>query len=61
MRVTVLKLADLRAIDATESRFQPGFNLIVGVNGVGKSTVLHVARLPYGGSGKDWREWRNAS
>ena len=32
-----LKLANVRAIEAAEFRFQPGFNLIVGVNGVGKT------------------------
>lgn len=40
MIVTRLKLANLRAIAAAEFRFQPGFNLIVGVNGVGKTSVL---------------------
>ena len=40
MRITSLKLANIRAIETAEFRFQPGFNLIVGVNGVGKSTVL---------------------
>ena len=40
MRVTRLKLANLRAIAAAELRFQPGFNLIVGVNGVGKTSML---------------------
>lgn len=40
MRITQLKLANLRAIEATEFQFQPGFNLIVGVNGVGKTSVL---------------------
>ena len=40
MRVTSLKLANLRAIDTAEFRFQAGFNLIVGVNGVGKTSVL---------------------
>jgi hypothetical protein len=40
MRVTSLKLTNIRAIEAAEFRFQPGFNLIVGVNGVGKTTVL---------------------
>ena len=40
MRVTRLKLANLRAIDAAEFRFQPGFNLVVGVNGVGKTSLL---------------------
>lgn len=45
MRVTSLKLANLRAMDTAEFRFQPGFNLIVGVNGVGKSTVLDALRI----------------
>jgi AAA domain, putative AbiEii toxin, Type IV TA system/AAA domain len=40
MRVTRLKLTNVRAIETAEFRFQPGFNLIVGVNGVGKTTVL---------------------
>lgn len=41
MIVKRLKLTNLRAIEAAELRFQPGFNLIVGINGVGKTTVLH--------------------
>ncbi len=40
MIATGLKLANLRAIETAEFRFQPGFNLIVGVNGVGKTSVL---------------------
>lgn len=40
MRVPRLKVANMRAIEAAEFRFQPGFNLVVGVNGVGKTTVL---------------------
>lgn len=40
MIVTRLRLAGVRAIEAAEFSFQPGFNLIVGVNGAGKSTVL---------------------
>ena len=40
MRIARLKLANVRAIKAAEFRFQPGFNLVVGVNGVGKTTVL---------------------
>jgi ABC-type cobalamin/Fe3+-siderophores transport system ATPase subunit len=40
MRVTRLKLANVRAIKEAEFHFQPGFNLIVGVNGVGKTSVL---------------------
>lgn len=45
MRVTSLKLANLRAIETAEFRFQPEFNLIVGANGVGKSTVLDALRI----------------
>ena len=45
MIVTGLKLAHLRVIETAEFHFQPGFNLIVGVNGVGKSTVLDALRI----------------
>ena len=40
MRVLRLKLTNVRAIEAAEFRFQPGFNLVAGVNGVGKTSVL---------------------
>ena len=40
MKVTSLKLANVRAIETAAFRFQPGFNLVAGVNGVGKTTVL---------------------
>ena len=40
MRVTRLRLANVRAIEVAELHFRPGFNLIAGVNGVGKTTVL---------------------
>lgn len=40
MIVTALKLTNVRAIETAEFTFRPGFNLIVGVNGVGKTTVL---------------------
>ena len=45
MIVTRLKLANLRVIENAEFQFRPGFNLIVGVNGVGKSTVLDALRI----------------
>lgn len=45
MRVTKLTLANVRAIREAEFTFQPGFNLIVGVNGVGKTTVLDALRV----------------
>lgn len=40
MIVTRLKIANLRAMEAAEFKFQAGFNLIVGINGVGKTSVL---------------------
>ena len=40
MRVTRLELANVRAVEVAKFRFLPGFNLIAGVNGVGKTTVL---------------------
>ena len=40
MRVSSLTLANVRAIETATFRFQPGFNLVAGVNGVGKTTVL---------------------
>ncbi|MGH2359028.1 MAG: AAA family ATPase [bacterium] len=40
MIVTRLKLANVRAIETAAFTFQHGFNLVVGVNGVGKTTVL---------------------
>ena len=41
MIVTSLNLANVRAIETAELLLQPDFNLLVGVNGVGKSTVLY--------------------
>ena len=40
MRIASLELFNVRAIKAAELHFQPGFNLVAGVNGVGKTTVL---------------------
>ncbi|MGB7720821.1 MAG: AAA family ATPase, partial [Bryobacteraceae bacterium] len=40
MIVTRLRLANLRALAASEFRFREGFNLVVGVNGVGKTSML---------------------
>ena len=45
MKVTDLKLTNLRSISSAEFRFKDGFNLIVGVNGVGKSSVLDALAL----------------
>ena len=40
MKVTRLKLTNVRVMESAEFRFRSGFNLVVGVNGVGKTTVI---------------------
>ncbi len=45
MRVDELKLTHFRGLLNTEIKFHPGFNLIVGVNGAGKSSVLDALRI----------------
>ena len=40
MMVTGIKLTNVRSIRTAELHFHPGFNLVVGENGVGKSTLL---------------------
>jgi predicted ATP-binding protein involved in virulence len=45
MIVTRLKLANVRGVEDAEFAFKPGFNLIVGVNGVGKTTALDALRI----------------
>ena len=40
MRVTGLKLTNIRSVMTAELHFQPGFNLVVGENGVGKTTLI---------------------
>lgn len=45
MIVTRLGLTNVRGIEDADFTFKPGFNLIVGVNGVGKTTVLDALRI----------------
>lgn len=45
MIVKRLHLARVRAFDHAEFDFTPGMNLLVGVNGVGKTTVLDALRI----------------
>lgn len=40
MRIIDFNVAGLRIFDHAEFKFTPGMNLLVGVNGVGKTTVL---------------------
>lgn len=44
MIITQLSLDYVRAIEEAEFTFNPGFNLIIGINGAGKSTVLDAIR-----------------
>jgi predicted ATP-binding protein involved in virulence len=45
MQLKHLTLTHLRAFNQAELSFQSGMNLIVGVNGVGKSTILDTLRI----------------
>jgi predicted ATP-binding protein involved in virulence len=45
MQLKKLSLTNFRAFKQAEFEFQPSMNLIVGVNGVGKSTVLDVISI----------------
>ncbi|MEM6867018.1 MAG: AAA family ATPase [Cyanobacteria bacterium P01_C01_bin.121] len=45
MQLKHLTLTHMRAFDQAEFTFQSGINLIVGINGVGKSTVLDALRI----------------
>ena len=40
MKVTRLNLTNVRVMASAQFLFRPGFNLVVGVNGVGKTTVI---------------------
>lgn len=45
MRFNTLELTNVRGFTHAKLEFQPGFNLIVGINGVGKTTVLETLRI----------------
>lgn len=44
MKITGLALFNLRSFEFAEFKFNPQFNLIAGINGAGKSTVLDAIR-----------------
>jgi recombinational DNA repair ATPase RecF len=45
MKITRLTVASLRAFEQATFDFDPGFTLLAGVNGVGKTTVLETLRI----------------
>lgn len=45
MQINRLTLTNFRAFEQAEFEFQPGMNLLVGINGMGKSTVLDAIRI----------------
>ena len=45
MQLKRLEVAYTRVFEQAEFEFQPGMNLLVGINGAGKSTVLDVLRI----------------
>lgn len=45
MKINTLELTNVRGFTHAKLEFQPGFNLIVGINGVGKTTVLESLRV----------------
>jgi recombinational DNA repair ATPase RecF len=45
MQIKRLTLTNVRVFERAEFDFQPGMNLLVGINGAGKSTVLDVLRI----------------
>jgi len=45
MKITRLSLDNVRAFEEAEFTFNPGFNLIIGINGAGKSTALDAIRF----------------
>ena len=45
MIINSINVTNLRAIEYAEFEFRPGMNLIVGVNGVGKTTLLDALRI----------------
>lgn len=45
MQIKSLTLTQFRAFEQATFEFQPGMNLLVGINGVGKSSVLDALRI----------------
>jgi hypothetical protein len=47
MNIKHLRVTNLRGFEQAEFQFTPGVNLLVGINGMGKSTVLDALRISF--------------
>lgn len=56
MRVNRLALTDFRGMAALEIAFQPTVTVLAGINGAGKSSVLHALAMMLGRVGGFLRE-----
>src|SRR5580693_2214968 len=66
MRVLSLELTDVRHFARKRLEFHPGFNLLVGENGAGKSTVLRslltaLGRGDKAGAAQITHRWRQST
>ena len=44
-----IRISNFKAIEDTEIEFQKGFNIIIGDNGVGKTSILEAISVALGG------------
>ena len=49
MHLNSIKITNFRKIEHMELNFDPGFNLIIGDNSVGKTSVLEAIAVALGG------------
>ncbi|MCD7956248.1 MAG: AAA family ATPase [Lachnospiraceae bacterium] len=49
MRIQHVKIKNFRGIEEREIEFQPGFNLVIGENGKGKTSILEAITVGLGG------------
>ena len=59
MQLQKLSLTNFRAFKQAEFEFKPGMNLIVGINGVGKSSALDAIRILFSQVLPKFSRWKN--
>lgn len=55
MQLIKVSIKNFRGMEAQEIEFRPGFNLIKGENGRGKTSVLEAIAVGLGGSLRGWQ------